>query len=207
MRSNLQGIFEGMNATPCYAFQNAARVAILTGIILIAYTTQPIPIHPNMNEWVGDLPNLNESSATRHLPGMGFESNGEPALARQLSEEMPVWEKIVRSVAVAVLVFFSGSFAGLLLGLMGPEKNQLQVCDQSYTKLPRNCFKFLSHEYSIMSQILKEAGSAEERDYAQRIWDIRRYSNLLMCTLLIGNVAVNSLISIISAGLTTGNDH
>eukprot|EP01138_Halocafeteria_seosinensis_P012064 gb/GECG01012330.1/.p1 GENE.gb/GECG01012330.1/~~gb/GECG01012330.1/.p1 ORF type:complete len:696 (+),score=84.23 gb/GECG01012330.1/:1-2088(+) len=167
------GFFQGLNATPCYAFQNASRVAILTGIIVTTFVlTQP------RGESI-----YGEVSADHH-PGTGllegrYDSNsGGPPLARHLAEDMPVWEQIIRSVAVAVLVFFSGAFAGLLLGLMGPEKNQLRI--------------------------LKEAGSPDEKEYSQKIWDIRKHSNLLLCTLLIGNVAVNSLISIISAGLTTG---
>ena len=43
------------------------------------------------------------------------------------ASSMPTWEIVLRSGGVIVLVFFSGCFAGLLLALMGPEKNHLLV--------------------------------------------------------------------------------
>lgn len=40
--------------------------------------------------------------------------------------------------------------------------------------------------------------------YARRILPLRRKGNLLLCTLLLGNVAVNALLSILLAELTNG---
>lgn len=48
------------------------------------------------------------------------------------------------------------------------------------------------------------AGDYKQKKYAQRIYPLRKRGNLLLCTLLLGNVAVNSLLSIIMADLTSG---
>ena len=54
------------------------------------------------------------------------------------------------------------------------------------------------------SQILVEGGDPEERVYAQQILPVRLHGNLLLCTLLLGNVIINSALSILLADLTTG---
>ncbi len=53
-------------------------------------------------------------------------------------------------------------------------------------------------------QIVAEAGSPKDRRAASRIYPIRKKGNLLLCTLLLGNVSVNALISILMADLTNG---
>lgn len=72
----------------------------------------------------------------------------------------------------------SGTFSGLTLGLMSLGKMDLQV--------------------------LIESGSEREKRHAQRILPVRERGNFLLCTLLIGNTAVNSALSIVTADLFGG---
>lgn len=88
--------------------------------------------------------------------------------------------------AIVILLSFSAMFSGLTLGLMSLDK--------------------------IGLEIVIGAGQAEGADdqqrrearYAQQIQPLREDGNLLLCTLLLGNVAVNSLLSILMADLTGG---
>lgn len=81
---------------------------------------------------------------------------------------------IVNLIIVVLLVLFSGLFSGLTLGLMG-----LNVFD-------------LKRKVKIGNQ------------YAERIYPLRKQGNLLLCTLLLGNVAVNSVLAVFLGSLTSG---
>lgn len=85
---------------------------------------------------------------------------------------------VLNLLAILVLVAFSGLFSGLTLGLLGLDL--------------------------IGLEIVMEAGSEEEKKYANIIYPVRKNGNLLLCTLLLGNVAVNALLSILLADLTSG---
>lgn len=52
--------------------------------------------------------------------------------------------------------------------------------------------------------IIAQAGEVEERKYAKAILPVRSKGNLLLCTLLLGNTAVNAFIAILLADLTDG---
>lgn len=75
---------------------------------------------------------------------------------------------------VIILVFLSGIFSGLNLGLMGLNTFQLK----RQVKLGNK--------------------------YAKKIYPLRKKGNLLLCTILLGNVAVNTTLAIFLADLTTG---
>ena len=88
---------------------------------------------------------------------------------------MTVWWQIVVTI---VCVFLSGTFSGLTLGLMS-----LDIIDL---------------------RVLTESGTEREKKYARRILPVRKHGNWLLCTLLIGNTAVNSALSIVTADLFGG---
>ncbi len=81
-------------------------------------------------------------------------------------------------IIVVVLILFSALFSGLTLGLMG-----------------------------LSAPELKRKMSLGNKD-AAKVYEVRKNGNLLLCTLLIGNVAVNTALSIflgsIASGLTAG---
>lgn len=81
------------------------------------------------------------------------------------------------------LSLLSALFSGLNLGIIGLDTNYLELLTMG---------PFESKE--------------DERDaeYARRILPLRRRGNLLICTILLGNVSVNSILSIIMADMTSG---
>jgi len=79
--------------------------------------------------------------------------------------------------ASVVLLFMSGLFSGLTLGLLGLDPTSLKIVAK---------------------------GDTENAKYAQDVMPIRAKGNMLLCTLLLGNVAVNSALSILLAKFAGG---
>ena len=77
----------------------------------------------------------------------------------------------------------SGLFSGLNLGLLGLDVKNLELL----TKGPFNSEQ-----------------EAKDAKYAEKILPLRRRGNLLLCTILLGNVTVNSGLSILMGDLTSG---
>jgi len=75
---------------------------------------------------------------------------------------------------VALLVALSGLFSGLTLGLLGLDKTELE----------------------------RKIKLGDKK--AVKVYSVRKKGNLLLCTLLLGNVAVNSAIAIFLGGIATG---
>ena len=82
-------------------------------------------------------------------------------------------------ISIVVLVMLSGLFSGLTLGLLGLDPMGLEI-------------------------IIKGSEDPVERSNAKKIYKLRKQGNLLLCTLLLGNVAVNSMLSILSADIFDG---
>lgn len=55
-----------------------------------------------------------------------------------------------------------------------------------------------------MFQILRNTGNPNERKYAKKIQPVRDHGNYLLCSILLGNVMVNSILTILLGNLTTG---
>lgn len=83
----------------------------------------------------------------------------------------------IEILLIILLVCLSGLFSGLTLGLLGLDPIGLEI---------------------IMS------GNTKDSIYARSILPIRKKGNQLLCTLLLGNVLVNSALSIIMANITSG---
>lgn len=88
---------------------------------------------------------------------------------------MPLWLSIL---VILALLCLSGLFAGLNLGLMSLDKNELKV---------------------IATQ-----GTEEEKMHAKAIEPIRRHGNYLLCTILLSNVMINSTTTVLLDSLTSG---
>nr|CAI5830517.1 unnamed protein product [Callosobruchus analis] len=88
---------------------------------------------------------------------------------------LPMWASIL---VIFICICFSSLFSGLNLGLMSMDKTELKI--------------------------LCNTGTAKERKYAQTIQPVRAHGNYLLCSILLGNVLVNSIFTILLDGLTSG---
>ncbi|XP_009074916.1 PREDICTED: metal transporter CNNM4, partial [Acanthisitta chloris] len=85
----------------------------------------------------------------------------------------PLWLEVILIMGLLVL---SGMFSGLNLGLMALDPMELRIV--------QNC------------------GTDKEKRYARKIEPIRRKGNYLLCSLLLGNVLVNTTLTILLDDLT-----
>ena len=85
-----------------------------------------------------------------------------------------------RWVLITTLITLSGCFSGLNLGVLGLEVSDLEI---------------------IAEEPFADPDEKARGMLARKLLPIRRRGNLLLCAILLGNVAVNSLLSILSADI------
>lgn len=73
------------------------------------------------------------------------------------------------------------------------------------------CFQFQCRNADLLLiiviyylQILRNTGTEKEKEYASKIQPVRDHGNYLLCSILLGNVLVNSTFTILLDGLTSG---
>lgn len=101
------------------------------------------------------------------------EQNYKSTLCASESSWINAVPTAVQWILIILLVVMSAIFSGLTLGLMGLDLTGLEI--------------------------VMEGDNAANSEAAKKIYPIRKKGNLLLCTLIVGNVAINALLSILLA--------
>lgn len=108
----------------------------------------------------------------RHEPDSKWyllgENDGRIRVVEEKKSLLPLWLQVI---LICCLLVLSGMFSGLNLGLMALDPMELRIV--------QNC------------------GTDKEKKWARKIEPIRREGNYLLCSLLLGNVLVNTTLTIL----------
>ncbi|XP_075996307.1 metal transporter CNNM4-like isoform X2 [Genypterus blacodes] len=96
------------------------------------------------------------------------DSDGRVTVLEEKKSLMPLW---MQAILITCLLVLSGMFSGLNLGLMALDPMELRT--------------------------VQRCGTDKERKYARQIAPIRSKGNYLLCSLLLGNVLVNTTLTIL----------
>lgn len=101
------------------------------------------------------------------------EMDGRLRVVEEKKSMLPIWLQVI---LISFLLVLSGMFSGLNLGLMALDPMELRI--------------------------VQSCGTDKEKKYARKIEPIRRKGNYLLCSLLLGNVLVNTTLTILLDDLT-----
>ncbi|XP_015815903.1 metal transporter CNNM4 isoform X2 [Nothobranchius furzeri] len=101
------------------------------------------------------------------------DKDGKLRVVEEKKSLLPVWLQVI---LICCLLVLSGMFSGLNLGLMALDPMELRI--------------------------VQSCGTEKEKKYARKIEPIRRKGNYLLCSLLLGNVLVNTTLTILLDDLT-----
>lgn len=96
------------------------------------------------------------------------DSDGKLRVVEEKASFLPLWLQVI---IVSCLLVLSGMFSGLNLGLMALDPMELRI--------------------------VQSCGTEKEKRYARKIEPIRKKGNYLLCSLLLGNVLVNTTLTIL----------
>nr|XP_046241949.1 metal transporter CNNM4 [Scatophagus argus] len=99
--------------------------------------------------------------------------DGRLRVVEEKKSLLPIWLQVI---LISFLLVLSGMFSGLNLGLMALDPMELRI--------------------------VQSCGTEKEKKYARKIEPIRRKGNYLLCSLLLGNVLVNTTLTILLDDLT-----
>ncbi|KAG1678664.1 Metal transporter CNNM4 [Nymphon striatum] len=146
---------------------------------------EDIELGRNTAYMIVNLPVQDSKSSSYYFCVRNRLNNSQVSWVHQGSEEflqLKTFGKIlpvpVHVILLLFLLILSGLFSGLNLGLMSLDRTELKIIE--------NC------------------GSTNEKKYARLISPVRNLGNYLLCSLLLGNVLVNSSLTILLDTLTSG---
>lgn len=96
------------------------------------------------------------------------DSDGRLLVVEEKKSLLPMWLQVI---IICCLLVLSGMFSGLNLGLMALDPMELRI--------------------------VQSCGTDKEKKYARKIEPIRSKGNYLLCSLLLGNVLVNTTLTIL----------